>query len=111
MKLAMVLCYLFTVYSLTSAHGDQEEFQVMVRVCGRHLARTLEDLCPRVAYEDAVKRSGPGGAAAYGTRGWPLAALGTARGTAREVARGKRWGIADECCNNACTLDVLLSYC
>nr|O09209.1 RecName: Full=Bombyxin-related peptide A; AltName: Full=ABRP; Contains: RecName: Full=Bombyxin-related peptide A chain B; Contains: RecName: Full=Bombyxin-related peptide A chain A; Flags: Precursor [Agrius convolvuli]BAA20090.1 prepro-Agrius bombyxin-related peptide A [Agrius convolvuli]BAA20091.1 prepro-Agrius bombyxin-related peptide A [Agrius convolvuli]prf//2209332A bombyxin-related peptide:ISOTYPE=A [Agrius convolvuli] len=103
MKLLVVLCCFFAVYSLAAAQGGQEEFQIKVRICGRHLARTLADLCPNVEYEDVMKRSGARSPALYGTVGWPWARPG--------AARGKRAGVADDCCVNSCTMDVLLSYC
>ncbi|KAG6456861.1 hypothetical protein O3G_MSEX009973 [Manduca sexta] len=94
MKFAVVVCCLLALYSLAAAQGGQ-------RFCGRRLARTLADLCYEVDYEDAVKRS-DGGSRAYGTHGWHWAALG---GT-----RGKR-GVIEECCERACTLDELFTYC
>ncbi|KAG6456856.1 hypothetical protein O3G_MSEX009979 [Manduca sexta] len=94
MKLAVVLCCLYVLCSLAEVQGAQ-------RFCGRRLARTLAGLCSEVEYEDVVKRSGDGDPA-DGTRGWRWAALGG--------ARDKR-GVVEECCERACTLDELITYC
>ncbi|XP_030030918.2 bombyxin-related peptide A-like [Manduca sexta] len=94
MKLTVFLYCLLALYSLAAAQGGQ-------RFCGRRLARTLAGLCSEVDYEDAVKRSGAGDDAGA-TRNWHWAALGG--------ARGKR-GVVEECCERACTLDELITYC
>ncbi|KAG6456853.1 hypothetical protein O3G_MSEX010001 [Manduca sexta] len=94
MKLAVVLCCLLALYSLAAAQGTQ-------RFCGRRLARTLAGLCSELEYEEVVKRSGAGDAAGA-SRDWHWAALGG--------ARGKR-GIVEECCEKACTLEELITYC
>ncbi|XP_028039082.1 bombyxin D-1 [Bombyx mandarina] len=64
--------------------------------CGRYLAYKMADLCWRAGFE---KRS----VAHYAGYGWPLL-------PSLSEERGKR-GIADECCLQPCTNDVLLSYC
>ncbi|XP_030030911.2 bombyxin-related peptide B-like [Manduca sexta] len=97
MKFALALICLFALLSLACGQ--------MARVyCGRRLAQTLAVLCPEMEEESAVKRSDGdlSGAAMYGTRDWRWASLG--------AARGKR-GVVEECCDQPCTLDTLLSYC
>lgn len=63
--------------------------------CGRRLANAIATVC----WTEEVKRDA----------GWwrPLA---TSEVHALSVTRGKR-GPVDECCNKACTIDELRTYC
>ncbi|KOB65058.1 Bombyxin A1-like protein [Operophtera brumata] len=71
--------------------------------CGRQLAQTLDVLCDKYT----EKKSAPSYNALDGF-GWPW--LRQHRARALASVRGKR-GVADECCDKACTLNELLSYC
>ncbi|XP_030030920.2 bombyxin-related peptide B-like [Manduca sexta] len=93
MKFILVLVCLVALWNLAVA-------QVARVYCGRRLARTLATLCPELEEEGVMKRAGDD-TGPYGAHQWRWALRG---------ARGKR-GVADECCEKPCTLDILLSYC
>ncbi|XP_028175211.1 bombyxin B-2 homolog [Ostrinia furnacalis] len=91
-----VLVFLFGLvcFSFVSSNTSSQFY------CGRRLADTLAYLCP----EDSVgKRSGMDtGDLDYWTWSYPRMAL--------QGSRGKR-GVVTECCEKACSLNELLSYC
>ncbi|XP_063536825.1 bombyxin A-3 homolog [Cydia strobilella] len=86
----------------------QEEGQ---KLCGRNLAITLAALCRTQRekqlgqYMTSPKRSRYNSMLPYYAPYWlkPERAL--------RLGRGKRDGIVEECCNNACYMDELLAYC
>ncbi|KAG6456846.1 hypothetical protein O3G_MSEX009991 [Manduca sexta] len=66
--------------------------------CGRRLADTLMLLCDSdYLMKRSLDHEGPGW-------WWPAQ-------RARALGRGKRDGIADECCVKPCSIEELLSYC
>nr|AGH25575.1 insulin-like precursor polypeptide D [Helicoverpa armigera] len=107
--------------TLCSAHigGGQVSFQdANPQVyCGRSLARALAFLCPDDGGSE-IKRSDAG--SMYNAIlppyykeqegfGWPWLAPHKARGMSLP-SRGKRF-VVNECCDKACSLSELLSYC
>nr|P33720.1 RecName: Full=Bombyxin A-3 homolog; Contains: RecName: Full=Bombyxin A-3 homolog B chain; Contains: RecName: Full=Bombyxin A-3 homolog A chain; Flags: Precursor [Samia cynthia]BAA03023.1 Samia bombyxin homolog A-3 [Samia ricini] len=73
--------------------------------CGRRLAIMLSYLCDN---QYLMKRTPYTSSESEGY-GWRWLAPQRARQLAG--ARGKRQGIAEECCNKPCTEDELLGYC
>ncbi|KAF9411521.1 hypothetical protein HW555_009713 [Spodoptera exigua] len=116
--LLMALCAI----TLCSAHigGGQVSFQdANPQVyCGRSLARALAFLCFEESGSES-KRSESGSMynailSPYykeqeGQYGWPWMAPHKARGMSLP-SRGKRF-VVNECCDKACSLSELLSYC
>ncbi|XP_037294792.1 bombyxin-related peptide B-like [Manduca sexta] len=106
MKFALVLFCLVAFWSLTEAEESMKDYVLNLGAriyCGRQLARSMAILCEKFQVEGVGKRSEEAmDGALYGPRGWRWADL--------EAARGKR-GIIEDCCEQPCTINVLLSYC
>ncbi|XP_059056877.1 bombyxin A-1 homolog [Achroia grisella] len=74
--------------------------------CGRKLSEALAMFCP---FEDHAKRGFEGLSNDIDMHDWPWLTLPKIR--ALDGIRGKRQGVASECCLKPCTLPELLSYC
>nr|P26730.1 RecName: Full=Bombyxin A-7; Short=BBX-A7; AltName: Full=4K-prothoracicotropic hormone; Short=4K-PTTH; Contains: RecName: Full=Bombyxin A-7 B chain; Contains: RecName: Full=Bombyxin A-7 A chain; Flags: Precursor [Bombyx mori]BAA00668.1 bombyxin A-7 precursor [Bombyx mori] len=92
MKLLLAIALMLTIVMWVST----QQPQAVHTYCGRHLARTLADLC----WEAGVDKRSDAQYASYGSA-WLMP---------YSEGRGKR-GIVDECCLRPCSVDVLLSYC
>nr|QDK59898.1 insulin-like peptide 1 [Cydia pomonella] len=98
MKLQIVI--FMVIISVISAQNPQV-------YCGRRLARTLAVLCfedfnredKRSNYIDTYGHEGR-----YSSPWLPASA-------ALSLMRGKRQGIATECCDKPCTIDEMMTYC
>ncbi|NP_001119734.1 bombyxin F-1 [Bombyx mandarina] len=95
MKLVVIVLLVISVSILVSA----QELGGSRRYCGRHLAQTMAVLCWGIDEMSAEKRNSD---MVYEDSGMPELLPADTR---------KKRGIIDECCLQACTRDVLLSYC
>ncbi|KAJ8732327.1 hypothetical protein PYW08_015057 [Mythimna loreyi] len=108
MKLALVLIIVAACSWCCEAQDGARYY------CGRHLARVIAALCWGAEEKRATGSWGPEerptglwGPEEHATGWWRR------QGAARALGgvRGKRDGVADECCNKPCTLEELRSYC
>lgn len=97
----------FTILSVVTVYGQDSKFY-----CGRNVPKALDLLCPNgpvlmkrdrpypfnhfgYSYDDEIAYDLP----------W------IARYKAKSMERGKRQGVATECCDKPCAISELLSYC
>ncbi|XP_031770062.1 bombyxin A-3 homolog [Galleria mellonella] len=97
MKFLVLLFALSAILYTTS--GNSVQFY-----CGRRLSEALAYLCTEENVEKRSFNSIPNE-----EYSWSIPAFPKFR--ALEGVRGKRQGVATECCEKACTLSELLSYC
>ncbi|XP_059058041.1 bombyxin B-2 homolog [Achroia grisella] len=99
MKVLALFLALAAILSSFTTSGNSVQYY-----CGRRLSEALAYLCT----EDVDKRSS-NSIPDYEMYSWSLPALPKFK--ALESVRGKRQGVATECCEKACTLSELLNYC
>ncbi|XP_052758777.1 bombyxin A-3 homolog isoform X2 [Galleria mellonella] len=88
-----------TIMSTTSANSVQV-------YCGRRLSEALAYLCTKDIERRSFNSIPNDGTARYS---WPVPVLPKFK--ALEGVRGKRQGVATECCEKGCTMSELLNYC
>lgn len=96
----------FIILSVVTVYGQDSKFY-----CGRNVPKALDLLCPNSPM--LMKRDRP---YSFNHFGYPYDDEAydlpwIARYKAKSMERGKRQGVATECCDKPCAISELLSYC
>ncbi|XP_031765089.2 bombyxin A-1 homolog [Galleria mellonella] len=99
-----ILIYVFVVIVSFASINSMVTVPVK-QFCGRKLSDALAFLCP---YQDHVKRTYDGFSNDI-ENDWSW--LGLPKIRALDGVRGKRQGVASECCLKPCSISELMTYC
>ncbi|XP_047993386.1 bombyxin C-1-like [Leguminivora glycinivorella] len=109
MKVQISLFFVVVMFFVSVCSQSDDTPQIY---CGRRLAQTMAMLCYQKPYKRSDYNSIHLGYEPEFSWPWLSRGLGHMqdRGIAMDMNRGKR-GIIEECCQNSCSIQTLMSYC